>query len=64
VEIGGRHKLITLCLSSSAKITLKRIYKSCVSGVISGRLRKASSVRFETLLNSLGMGIALELIGA
>lgn len=33
MEIGGRHKLITLCLSSFAKIILKRTYKFCVSGV-------------------------------
>jgi hypothetical protein len=63
VEIGGRHKLITLCLSSFAKIILRKISRSYVSGVISERLSKASSSRFKTLLISLGMGTAPDQLG-
>lgn len=58
MEIGGRHKLITLCLSSFARIILRKISKFCASDAISERLSKASSSRFKTLLISLGMGTA------
>ena len=63
VEIGGRRKLITLSLSSFVKIILKRISKSCASDAISGRLSKASSSRFKTVLACLGMETALEQLG-
>jgi hypothetical protein len=56
VEIGGRHKLTTLCHLGNLRITQKRICKFSVSGAISRRLSKACSSRFKTVLNSLGMG--------
>lgn len=63
MEIGGRHRLITLCHLGNLRITQKRISKSCASGAISGRLSKASSSRFKTVLNSLGMGTPLSRSG-
>ena len=63
VEIGGRHKLITLCHLGSLRVTQKRISRLCVSGATSERLSKASSLRSVPLLYCLGMDTALFEIG-